>query len=137
MYCTRRARRKHSHRPAKALQKQKVFFKQKYNHHVNLCLQLCLLYILLSSSTTPPGFPSSGAAAITTISLPRLVMVSGGKKIGDFIFNLIFDLARIERAAMMMMMMMTMSVVRIFSIRKTAAALVFVSRKFRQKLTTC
>lgn len=103
--------------------------KENYHHpHVNLYLQLCLLYILLSSSTTtPPGSP-----AITTISLPRLVMISGGEKVGEFLFNLILNLTRIERAAMMMMMMMMSVVVRIFSIRKTAAALVFVSKNFHK-----
>lgn len=55
-------------------------------------------------------------------------MTFRGEKISKFIFNLIFDLARIKRAAMVMMMMMMMPVVvRVASIRETAAALVFMS----------
>lgn len=106
---------------AKGLKKKKYH----HHHHVKLYLQRCLLYILLSSSTTPSRSPT-----ITTISLPRLVMISGGEKVGEFLFNLIFNLARIERAAMMMMMMS--AVVRIFSIRETAAALVFVPKIFHK-----
>lgn len=126
--CTRRGRRKQCPRWPN-LYKSKRFKKKKkchHHHHVKLYLQRCLLYILLSSSTTPSRSPT-----ITTISLPRLVMISGGEKVGEFLFNLIFNLARIERAAMMMMMMMS-AVVRIFSIRETAAALVFVSKIFHK-----
>lgn len=55
-----------------------------------------------------------------------MIGISGGEEIGEFIFNLVFDLAWIERAAMMMVMMVSV-VVGIVSVRKTAAALVFMS----------
>lgn len=63
-------------------------------------------------------------------------MTSGGEEIGEFIFDLILNLAWIKRIAMMMVMMMTsVVVVRIVSIRKTAATLVFMS-KFLKKLVS-
>lgn len=82
------------------------------------------LYISPLSSTTPSG----SSSALATAPHPG-IMSSGGEKIGEFIFNLIFDLAWIKRAAMMMMMM-SVVVFRIVSIRKTAAALVFMTKVF-------
>lgn len=81
------------------------------------------IYVLLSS-TIPPG----SSSAMTTTSFSGLVMIgiSGGEEIGEFIFNLVFDLAWIKRAAMMMAMMVSV-VVGVVSVRKTAAALVFMS----------
>lgn len=129
--CTDRGKRKQPHSRPKLHKKQKVIKKKVHYPHVEpLPPAVSPIHYVLSSSTTPPGSSSSGTAAITTISLPRLVMISGGEKIGEFLFNLIFDLARVERAAMMMMMMMSV-VVRIFS------TLLFVSKNFYKILATC